>query len=367
MNLRTSDFLLTRFAHHMPGALKLLGDMETDLLRERLHGVALDRPVLIAGLARSGSTILLNQFSSLSRVGTHQYRDFPFLFVPYLWNQFQNRLAHAEAPVERPHQDRITITKNSPEAFEEPIWMHFFPFVHEPHAHHLLTAVNSNAGFDKLYREHLRKILLVRGGQRYVSKGNYNVARLQYIGNLLPDARFVIPIRHPLSHVSSLVRQHRLFNQYGEKDKRVAEYMRNAGHYEFGPQRAPINLDRHNPSRILDAWAKGDDALGYAVMWHSVYAHVHRLARSGPLAGRIAVVHYENFCSEPASELARLFEFCELDEGVAALLHRLPDISMPAADLKHLDEAQRARVWEETADVARAFGYDPDWTSRVAT
>lgn len=364
MILRTSDFLLTRFAQTLPGALKLLGDVETDFLRDQLEAVRLDRPVLIAGLARSGSTILLNLFSRLPEVGTHRYRDFPFVFVPYSWNFFQERLGTSEAPIERPHKDRITITRDSPEAFEEPMWMHFFPHVHDANANHRLTAEDNDPQFNEFYREHLRKILLVRGGRRrYVSKGNYNVARIEYLAQLLPDARFVVPIRHPVSHVNSLVRQHRLFTRYSEEDPRVPEYMRAAGHYEFGPQRVPINLDSDSPSRVLSAWSEGQDALGYAVMWRSVYSHVQSLmSTDSAIAERITIVRYEDFCANPPTTLERLFGFCELTEGLDALFTSLPDISAPARATGALTTAERQQVWEETAPIAASFGYyDSSW------
>lgn len=365
-NLHQSDFFLTRFANSVPGALKILGDMETDLLRRRLDKILLDRPIFITGLARSGTTILLNVFSSLPNIGTHRYRDFPFLFVPYAWNQFQDRIASTDKPVERPHKDRICITKESPEAFEEPIWEYFFPFVHKPDARHVLTVSDDNSQFNSFYVEHLRKVLLLRGRERYVSKGNYNIARLEYIAHLLPDTFFVIPIRHPLTHVNSLVRQHRLFSRYSEEDRRVPEYMRAAGHYEFGPQRVPINLDEESPSRMIEAWSKGQDHLGYAVMWRSVYTHVRTLMRADYLLGtRIRIVRYEDFCADPVAVLGGLFEFCELSDGINELLGALPEISAPPSDLDCLTEIHRDLVWRETAELAESFGYQLDPVSHA--
>ena len=37
-----------------------------------------------------------------------------------------------ESAVERAHGDRLMITPSSPEAMEEPIWMHFFDNAHNP-------------------------------------------------------------------------------------------------------------------------------------------------------------------------------------------------------------------------------------------
>ena len=355
MKLRSSDVLMTRFAGVASGMLEMLSELETEVLGDRLDRVRLERPTFIAGLARAGTTVVLELFSRLPEVGTHRYRDFPFLFVPYWWNRYQDRFARRQAPVERPHRDRILITKDSPEAFEEPIWSHFFPFVHSPDAVHRLNAEHAHDEFERFYGEHLRKILLVRGAGRYVSKGNYNVARVEYLARLLPDARFVVPIRHPVDHVRSLVQQHELFTAYHAQDRRVAPYLRAAGHYEFGPQRVPINLDLASGRRVLQAWRAGRDDLGYAILWQSVYSHVAELA-GGPLRDRISVVRYEDLCASPVTVLRRLLEFCELEQGAGALLERLPPLSArPRVPPGDLDE----EIWQETRAIAESFGYQP--------
>ena len=196
----------------------------------------------------------------------------------------------------------------------------------------------------------------MRGASRYVSKGNYNLARIQYLAHLLPDARFVIPVRHPLQHVHSLVRQHGLFELYSREDPRIARYMRAAGHFEFGPQRVPINLDAHDPPRILDAWARGDDYLGYSILWRSVYAHVLSMSRTDPLSQRIRIVRYEDFCSDPASVLRSVFEFCGFEEGIEQRLRSLPPISPPKRTSDVPAETSET-VWQQTRQIAGSLGY----------
>jgi Sulfotransferase family len=360
MNLHSTDYLLTRFAHSLQGQMKLLGDVETDWLGDRLEAIEIDRPVFITGLARSGTTILLNLLAQLPQVATHRYRDFPFLFVPIAWNRLQGRLGKTDQPVERPHRDRIKITRDSPEAFEEPIWAHFFPSIHDPGALHRLTAADRQPEFDEFFLQHLRKLLLLRGGTRYVSKGNYNVTRIEYLADLLPDARFVIPVRHPVAQVESLMRQHRLFGDYAARDERVPQYLKAAGHFEFGPQRVPVNIDREHARLIAEAWSAGHDDLGYALMWRSIYSHVATLRRVDEHIGkRVAFVRYEDLCHDPAHELRSLARFCELEDGIDALLARLPDVSPRKSGATRLSERQRARVWDATQETAKSFGYAP--------
>jgi len=358
MRLRSADFFLCRLAYRLSGVLKLFGDMETDYLRDRLDDIKLEQPVFITGLARSGTTILLTLFARLDLVGTHRYRDFPFLFTPYWWNWCNERLGQAVPPVERPHKDRIKINRDSPDAFEEPIWTHFFPFVHDPDALHILTPDHDNPQFDAFLKDHLRKILLLRGKQRYVSKGNYNLTRLPYIASMFPDARFVIPIRHPVDHVDSLVRQHRLFTAYSAEDKRVPDYLRAAGHFEFGPQRMPINVDSENAGRIIEAWEKQNDHLGYAIAWQAVYAHVVGIAaRDAVLGRRIKFVRYEDLCAEPVAVVGKLLTFCGLAERAEGLLRSLPKISAPARGNDAPSVREVDAIWRETSKVAESFGY----------
>lgn len=353
MNLRGTDYLLCRIADGASPVLKLIGDMESDLLRRRFDEVAIERPVFICGLARSGTTVLLDLFSRLEPVGTHRYRDFPFLLAPCWWNWCGERLGRSEHPVERPHKDRIKITKESPEAFEEPIWRYFFPLVSDADRRHVLGREHRDADFDAFFSDHIRKVLLLRGKRRYVSKGNYNITRLAYLADLFPDARFVIPVRHPVDHVRSLVRQHRLFTEYGEKDPRVPRYLRFAGHFEFGVQRMPINVDADETSRIMDAWTRQDDALGYAIAWRTVYGHALAAAEEPGLGDRMRFVHYEDFCERTESVMAELLRFCGLEEHFRELGPELSSISAPAGG----GHDEGGRIWGEAAPVATRLGY----------
>src|SRR3546814_14155500 len=87
------------------------------------------------------------------------------------------------------------ITPDSPEAFEEVLWMAFFPDLHDPTASSVLDERTDNAAFESFYRDHIRKLLRVRGGRRYLSKGNYSVTRLEYLLKVFPDARFILPVQ----------------------------------------------------------------------------------------------------------------------------------------------------------------------------
>src|SRR3546814_2623378 len=75
-----------------------------------------------------------------------------------------------------------------------------------PRRSNILDGEASHPGFEAFYRSHIRKLLLLRGGARYLAKGNYNILRLEYLLRLFPDARFVIRSEEHTSELQSLMR-----------------------------------------------------------------------------------------------------------------------------------------------------------------
>ena len=367
MKLAATDYALVRIAQKASGLCEFLGRMESSFLRHELDAISIEKPIFIAGLARSGTTILLEQLVRTDLFATHRYRDFPFLHTPVWWNKYLDIAAQEQDPVERPHKDRIAITSNSPEAFEEPLWQHFFNSIHAPGERHLLDSETENDNFERAFRDHLRKILLVRKRDRYLSKGNYNVTRLEYLAKLFPDTQFVIPIRHPVDHVNSLAKQHQLFLEYAETDDRIAAYLRYAGHYEFGPQRQAIRLNKSDGDRTDAAWEQDQEHLGYAIQWSQVYRYIDSLRHESNLAERIHVIRYEDFCEQPKQNLKAILQTAELDASVLDDLS-FDHISKSQRHVKQSDTAEQ--IWRETGLVAQLFGYSktdsaPESSSKI--
>lgn len=358
MQLTQTDYLLARIAHSAAGIVRRFGHLETEHLRRQLEPITIQRPVFLTGLARSGTTILLQELSNSGLFATHRYRDFPFVMTPWLWNWFLRKFSGQQTPVPRPHQDRIKITLDSPEAFEEPIWQHFFPHVHATDSVHTIDGNVSNEPFERFFREHLRKIMFVRGRGQYLSKGNYNLTRIEYLAKLFPDARFVVPVRHPVSHVVSLVRQHQLFTEYGRQDSRVSKYLAFAGHYEFGPQRVPIRLNADDGDRTVEAWNNENEHLGYAIQWAQVYRHIHSLrTNSDELRERILLVRHEDFCAQPRDVFESILEHAGVEGTGSCADQSFDHIADSTGKSQAVSEALEAEIWDTTADVAIGFGY----------
>lgn len=341
--------LLSGFVNRFRGLWIRLGNLETAALREELEAVAIDRPVYVSGLARAGTTILLEWLAQHPQVATHRYSDFPGLFVPTWWNRGAERCK--AAPRERAHGDRIKVTPDSPEAMEECLWMAFFCNAHRPDASDVLDADTLNPAFERFYRDHIRKLLAARNRSRYVAKGNYNLTRLTYLQKLLPSARFVVAIRDPRDHVASLMKQHRLFTAGEQAHPRALAYMQRVGHFEFGLDRRPIDVGDGVAQQVANLWRRGEEVRGCARHWASLYSWLlDKLIDDEPLRQATRIVCYERLCADPSDVTQQLAEHCELPSTAAQ--QRFAETIAAPARAAELSANDRQIILQEAGRVA---------------
>lgn len=305
---------------HLPRCMRRLGDLETRVLGRELTARRIERPVFVCGLARSGTTLLLEALAAAPEFTTHRYSDYPLLWTPYWWNWLRARLPlPVQTPVERAHRDRLAVTANSPEAFEEVFWMHFFPGRHDVSVSQILDSGCDNPAFADFYLAHIHKLLAVRGARRYLAKGNYNLTRIGYLRHLFPDARFVIAVREPRAHVASLMKQDRLFSAWARTDPAIATHLARTGHFEFGPQKRAVNVgDPEQAMAIQSCFASVRVAEGYARQWASSYGWLLRaLSADADLADSCHWVGFERLCAEPARSLERVYAHAGLDTAAS--------------------------------------------------
>jgi hypothetical protein len=338
-----------------------LGELESKFLRDEISAFQIDRPIYIAGLARSGSTILLEVIASSPGIATHQYRDYPPIFTPYAWNWWLRHVPLGKPePAERTHADGILVTDQSPEAMEEVLWMAFFEHLHDPAQSNILDASVTNPRFEKFYREHIAKLVLVRNALRFASKENYNVTRLEYLQHMFPDARFVIPIRHPAGHIASLIKQHRLFSVGQRKSPRALAHLQRIGHFEFGLDLRPINTGTDSSAAsIAELWARGEEVRGWARYWATIYEFVARRLNENPALRQAAlVVRFEDLCAAPEETLTRLRDHCALDDR--DLIERWAErLHAPGYYSAKFSDEDLGIIADEAGAIAWRFGYDP--------
>lgn len=346
--------------HEFPRLWDGIESVESSILQDQLGTVEIEKPVYVAGLARSGTTILLELLAEFPTIATHRYRDFPPIWTPYLWNRFLELVPNREArPLERPHGDGIEITPESPEALEEAIWMRFFPASHDPLTSNRLDRATANDSFATYYRRHVKKLLLARGKSRYLTKGNYNIARLGYIQELFPDARFIVPIRRPLSHIASLLRQHQIFTAGQRAHPAARAYLRRVGHFEFGLDRVPVNMgDSHAIRGILDQWSAGDEIGGWAAYWSHVYGSLHdQLDLDERLRAAVLIVRYEDLNARPRDVLRQVLEHCRLDIDTPMLEELASRLQSRDYYASGFDETDENRILRATHSTLSRYGY----------
>lgn len=316
-------------------------------------------PVYVTGLARAGTTIVTELLSRHPELTCHRYSDFPWIYTPYWRNWLlQRSRIGVPRPVERTHRDRIMVTLDSPEAVEEVLWRHFLPRFGA--GSDALDESHACEAFETFYRDHISKLLSIRGRARYLAKGNYNVSRIRYLKKLFPDARFLIMVREPSRHVASLMKQQRLFCEGLKNNPRAGFQLDASGHNEFGPHRRAIDFgDSAQLERIRSDWASGREARGWARYWTSVYAHVHSLRQSAEMADSVLVLRYEDLCADSGAAIDRILEHCSLDRAgfESARQEYVGKLSEPDYYRAEFSPEEMQHIQDCTVALARAFGY----------
>ena len=200
--------------------------------------------IFVSGLARSGTTILLNAIYESDEFASLSYKDMPFILAPNLWSKLSFNNQDIDL-MERAHGDGIKVSTESPEAFEEVFWM---------------TFDEGDKDIKEKFKNYVQRIIHKSQKRRYLSKNNQNIRRLELISKIFPHSKILIPFRNPIQHAYSLLSQHKKFITDSKKDNFISKYMKWIGHTEFGPNYIPIhnkNLfyeDNLNINHWLEQW-----------------------------------------------------------------------------------------------------------------
>lgn len=288
-----------------------LADLEDAVYLKHTDADADQDPVFITSLPRAGTTLLLELCFATGEFATHSYRYMPFVFTPVLWQRLTKRMQTTGEYRERAHGDGMLVNEDSPEAFEEMLWMAHWD---RPYDKHRISPwqLSEHPDFLKFFRNHMRKVVYLSHIQtrttarRYVSKNNLNIARIDWLLSQLPTAKIVIPFRHPLHHAESLLRQHLRFLAIHESDPFARHYMAAIGHFDFGANLRPVNFDNWLDDKALPP---ATDINFWIAYWIAAYRHL--LAKPD---ANIIFVDYDALCHEPQQTLCQLAGFLQLTE-----------------------------------------------------
>ncbi len=333
----------------------LTGGLESSFLEDELEKTTIVSPAYVCALARGGTTILLECLYRTGAFASHLYKDYPYIDIPVIWNRTMalSGGGRKAVPRERAHLDGIMVTPDSPEALEEMIWMGFFRGIHNSAQSLILGRSTSNPDFEKYYRDHMRKILMVRGRERYLAKGNYNFTRIEYLLKIFPDAKFIIPLREPEAHIASLMKQHLLFSEVEKTNAKALSYMNNVGHFEFGLNRRVINAGNDEiAGRIAVLRDQGREAEGWAWQWLALYGwFLGRLCERPELKRSVLIVPYGDFCTSSREWLEKIFRFAGVEEPEAKAAEQSGFIKAPGYYRPELTEDETEIIRKITASV----------------
>ncbi len=301
----------SKVLHHLALDSRLLRkaafDLDCSLSSARKLGQSQGPPVYIAGLARAGTTILLEAIYASGRFATLTYRDMPFITAPNFWKSISSSQRQYAQAKERAHKDRLLVNYDSPEAFEEIFWMTFDrdSYVRDnclvPHKVEREVLVN--------YRRYVANIVAKDSSKtplRYLAKNNNNLLRIAALKRAFPTAVILVPFRNPLDHAKSLMAQHQRFVKMHQEDPFSLKYMNWLGHHEFGANLRPFRFTNDALPRCPD---EVSDFSYWVRYWSCVYAYI-----LDNHADQIVLFDYDRFCLQPAACLEELAPVLQLDQ-----------------------------------------------------
>lgn len=336
------DLLLHRLALNSSRVQRVAFDLDCLLHNSEPTENWSHRPTYVTGLARSGTTLLLQLLYETRSFVTLTYRHMPFVTAPQLWSKIATRHHREEKRHERAHGDGVEIGFESPEAFEEPFWTMVadgsFVDDHGLHVHQL-----GDEGV-RDYRHFVANVVAASGmpGARYLAKNNNNVLRIDTLRRAFPDACIVVPFRDPWDHANSLLHQHGRFLAMHTEQPTSLTYMNWLGHFEFGANFKPFlvspDVQPSDASELnrLDYWLR---------YWTSVYRYLLTTH-----AETVLFFDYDRFCQDPFRGLERLAELLGLDPSRLACF--ASKVRQPTG---HRSDERSVKAPSETADLYAAL------------
>jgi hypothetical protein len=330
--------LTHRLALQSKAIAEISFDIENTIVKNKGQSFP-DNHVFISGLARSGTTILLQHLYNTGCFSSLTYRDMPFVLMPNTWKRISDQKKKVEFK-ERAHNDGIMINPDSPEEFEEVFWRVFCSRDYILKDRLQLQKVAGDVS--EKFKNYVKNILLsaeTENQTRYLSKNNNNVLRFNYLQKAFPASYIIIPFRDPLQQAISLLNQHLHFSKIQQEDKFTLDYMNWLGHFEFGLNQKPFFFNDEETFREMQAYDKADINF-WLLSWKNYYLYVNQHHTTNTM-----FFNHDKFCREPSAEIGKLFELLNIP---AQLTHFEP-FNPPLKTMGGVDEG----ILEECVSIYR--------------
>ncbi len=214
--------------------------------------------VFVSGIARSGSTTLLNALHASDSFASTTYQLMPFVLAPSLSKVIAGISKTVVAPTERRHHDSIKIGLNSAEALDGIFWNTYFP----RDDHHMHPREVEQQTLHQ-YAMFIENILIHFGKSRYLSKMNQGIEWVASLAGYFDRSNFLVPFRDPRQQAASLLNQHNNFSRLSSYESKYLGWLE---HHEFGAthlgffehhQQACPAFSPENINYWLEHWKNG--------------------------------------------------------------------------------------------------------------
>lgn len=252
--------------------------------------------VIVSGLARAGTTSLMNDLSKIDDLVSLNYANMPFLMCPNLWAKFYK--PKTTEFKERSHKDGIMIGLNSNEALEE----YFFKvtandsYIKESH----LSEYNISQADYADYLDY-QSIIKLDNKKIYLAKNNNFILRYKSVRDYNDDFIMVILYRDPLTHAASLMEKHCYYKKLQSKDPFVLEYMNWLGHHEFGLNQKTFVFS--NSNKLVNEDEDKDSMNFWLQTWINYYSYVLTINHPNTI-----LVNYDSYCKYPKEIIETLLK-----------------------------------------------------------
>ncbi len=258
-----------------------------------------EKHIFISGLARSGSTLLLNILHQNNNFCSLTYNDMPMILGLNLWSKYFKKKTKLIKLEKRAHDDLISINIHSPEAFEEVFWKYVLKNNYITKNYIIDTAISDEILLE--YSRFINLICIKYKKNNYLSKNNNSIFRIEKILKNFNQSFFIIPFRDPLSHAFSLMSQHNKFIKLQNEDSFVKKYMNWLGHHEFGLNHKMF-MFKNNKNNF------NQNSINYWLdIWINYYEYILGIFNNSTNKKRIIFINYNKLCENKNNYLKNIF------------------------------------------------------------
>lgn len=298
----------------------------------------IDRPIIVVGAPRSGTTLVFNSFAArpdLAWFSQHLSRLPGWPSVTVLTRLASGGLRKSIDRSDRRRRWREKLRVGPSEAYG--VWERYCG---ERFLYDFLLDERADDEQVRAVRELVAKLLRYQGRDRFATKIT-GPARIGYLTSIFPDARFLHVIRDGRAVVRSLLDVHFWGGTWREREPA----------WKGGLSEAELERWRElgEPPLALAA-------LQWRAIVRSARAEAERLAPD-----RYAELRYEDFVASPEDVLERMTEFCELPRSREA--HRFLAGRVDLRDMNYrwreaFDTTEVGLLEELIGDELESLGYE---------